>query len=133
MTQPQLAAINLTGIWQGFFSYPNEDPTVPFGATLIDTSSGFTGATNEICTRGPDRGAVLFGIIEGRRQGRDIHFIKSYEGKAHCRIQYRGLSNSDGSIIEGIWTIRPDWSGKFVMVRSRRMPARQQVPFARAG
>ncbi|MBS0280782.1 MAG: hypothetical protein JSR25_06460, partial [Proteobacteria bacterium] len=44
---------NLTGIWQGLFSYPSMYRAASFTATLIETGSHLTGSTAEIAVGGP--------------------------------------------------------------------------------
>jgi hypothetical protein len=38
---------NLTGVWQGFYTYPGGIGSVAFGATLIETGSTLSGSTHE--------------------------------------------------------------------------------------
>jgi len=124
---------NLTGLWQGFYSYLSGEATVPFGATMIETPGWVTGSTNEVCTRGPERGNALYATFEGHRNGRLVRFTKVYDGPAvlYPRVEYEGAINNDGTIIEGTWTVPRRWSGRFVMVRSRKSAAvRQREKFA---
>ncbi len=48
-------------------------------------------------------------------------FTKTYEQPDvfhRSPIRYEGVLNSEGTEIEGRWTIMLFWSGKFLMVRS---------------
>jgi hypothetical protein len=113
--------INLTGIWQGLYSYPRAFKPVGFVATLIETESWVSGSIHE-----PHRlsGETLYSTLIGRREGSSISFVKTYEqssaGGYTADIGYQGLINADATEIEGRWTIRADWSGKFLMIRGAR-------------
>ena len=41
-------AQNLTGVWQGLYTYPNSE-SVSFVATLIDSGGALSGSTHEPC------------------------------------------------------------------------------------
>jgi len=116
----QPSAKNLTGIWQGLYTYPYEYDAVPFGATLIETPGWLTGSTQEICSIGPDTGALLCATLEGHRLDQTVSFIKTYDGSAdnYRTVHYQGTITADGNEIEGIWRVTPRWRGRFLMVRS---------------
>ena len=110
--------INLTGIWQGLYSYPRALKPVSFVATLIETESWVSGSTHE-----PHRlsGESLCSTLIGRREGYSVSFVKTYEQSADggytADIRYEGLIHADATEIAGRWIIRADWSGKFLMIR----------------
>ena len=108
--------ISVTGVWQGLFSYPRRLPPVSFGAVLIQTGSHVGGSTTETGSKGRE----LRALLDGRRQGREIGFIKTYEPDAQVRHQviYKGTLNTDATEIEGRWSIPGNWSGKFLLIRS---------------
>ena len=111
---------SLTGIWQGLYSYPRMLNPVSFLATLIDSRSRLSGSTHE-----PHRetGAVLCATLLGRRAGRAIQFVKTYNsdsGGYGVDVHYEGTLAADGTEIEGRWIIRADWSGRFLMIRGSR-------------
>jgi hypothetical protein len=113
-----LSAINLTGVWQGLYSYSRILPPVGFVATLIETASWVSGSIHE-----PHRktGETLCATLLGRRDGSSVGFVKSYEktdGYKH-EVHYEGTVSTDGTEIDGRWFIRADWSGRFLMIRSR--------------
>jgi hypothetical protein len=121
---------NLTGIWQGLYSYPRNFASVGFVATLIETASAVTGSSHE-----PHRttGAVLCATLFGRRAGALIDFVKSYEqteGGYGADVRYVGTVAEDGTEIEGQWSIGTAWSGRFLMVRGAR-EATAKKKFAR--
>lgn len=113
---------NLTGVWQGIYSYPVSGlPTVPFTATLIEGGSSLSGSVHEQCTI---TGDTLFFSLNGSRRGSAVNFAKAYHGTSpyYGTIVYDGAVNDDATEIEGRWTIPGDWSGRFLMTRSGDAP-----------
>jgi hypothetical protein len=111
-------AQNLTGVWSGFYSYLlDRRRGVSFTATLID-SGAISGTVHEQWSAG---GPILFASVHGSRSGAAVQFIKTYDGgKPHAQpIFYEGLVDSEATAIEGRWKIAGNWSGKFLMTRSR--------------
>jgi hypothetical protein len=113
-------AANLTGIWHGIYSYPVPRAPVSFVATLIETASAVSGTTHEPCTIGASTNQILYATLMGRRQDSAVAFVKTYDGAhPHYRtVAYEGALSPDGTEIEGCWTVRGSWSGKFLMIRS---------------
>lgn len=112
---------NLTGCWDGFYTYARRSYAVGFGATLIETPGWLTGSTQETCTAGPDKGALLCAMLEGHRDGANVVFVKTYDGSGAYYskpVHYQGLIAADGTEIEGTWQITPTWTGRFLMIRS---------------
>jgi hypothetical protein len=110
---------NLTGVWQGLYSYPYGQ-SVSFVATLIDAGASFSGTIHEPSIFG---GHTIYATLAGARQGCAVSFLKTYEKSAgrqyNSSIQYEGALNGDATEIEGRWTIRVfGLSGKFLMIRS---------------
>jgi len=112
--------LNLSGLWQGFYSYPTRQRPVSFSATLTEAGSWLTGMTTETGQRGKTRGRALSATLQGRRTGRSVTFLKLYTDgfPAYDGVHYAGDLNDDGTEIEGRWSIPGSWSGKFLMVRS---------------
>lgn len=107
---------NLTGIWQGLYSYPS-GRSVSFVATLIDSGGSLGGSTHEPCSY---QSRTVFALLEGTRQGHTISFLKTYQnaGPTYTAVVgYRGTLNSDATEIEGRWTILQALSGRFLMIR----------------
>ena len=107
---------NLTGVWNGLYTYPNGRST-SFVANLIDSGGSLSGTTHEPGLLG----ATVFGSLVGSRNGGAVRFTKRYDrpGLLHRKpIVYDGSLNGDATEIEGRWTIQKVWSGKFMMVRS---------------
>ena len=111
---------NLTGVWQGLYSYPHNRPAVAFVATLIQSGSTVSGTTHEPCTIGGRPGEMLYATLLGGRRDRAIVFVKTYDGgnPHYGRVTYEGTLSADGTEIEGRWIVPGDWSGKFLMIRS---------------
>lgn len=111
---------NLTGCWEGFYTYSQRAIAVGFGATLIETPGWLTGSIQEICTDGPDRGAMICATLEGHRRDHAVSFEKRYEeGELYQNpVHYDGILNDDATEIEGVWRIFPHWTGRFLMIRS---------------
>jgi hypothetical protein len=111
---------NLTGIWNGLYTYPNGRST-SFVATLIDAGGTLSGTTHEPSILHENTGATLFASLAGARRDSAVTFTKTYDqpDSSHFSpIHYEGVLNGDGTEIEGRWTIVKVWSGKFLMIRS---------------
>jgi hypothetical protein len=110
---------NLTGVWQGLFTYPNVSRAGHFTATLIETSAWLSGSTSEIWSYGPRAGETVLAMLSGRRVGPFVAFAKTYEGpeEPNHLVEYEGTATSDFLEIEGRWWIPGSWAGRFLMVR----------------
>jgi len=117
----QADAQNLTGVWNGLYSYP-DGRSVTFVATLIDSGSTLSGSTHEPCVGGHCPSATLFATLMGGRSGSAVSFRKTYEaaGPRWGTVNYEGRLNADATEIEGRWSIPGVWSGKFMMIRPLR-------------
>lgn len=118
---------SLTGVWNGEYSYPRGLRPTRFTAVLFEGEGSFSGTVHEQPTDGPSAGQVLYANVDGQRTGAQVGFVKVYEKRGLLRrdpIRYEGVLSADGCEIAGVWTIRASWSGKFLMVRPRRL-ARQ--------
>ena len=115
------AAWNLSGIWQGEFSYPRNRPAIAFRATLTESSSWIHGVTEEKGAVGEARGLTISATLQGRRSGREVTWLKLYDAsyRGYDAVQYGGEINEDGTEILGRWTIHGNWSGRFLMVRAK--------------
>ena len=124
-----VAGTNITGIWQGFFTYPSLFRAGQFSATLIETSGSLSGSTSELYPFAPRAGETVLAMLSGRRIGSSVTFIKSYEGpeEPNHAIEYEGTLTDDFLEIEGRWTIPGDWTGRFLMIR----PGGRSVEVAR--
>ena len=121
MDQPDTSPFNLTGVWHGLYSYPVAMPSVSFVATVSDQGGWFDGTTEEIGSVGDAAGRTLIASLQGRRSGRSITMLKIYHRASlnYDSVRYAGELNEDGSEINGTWHVASNWSGTFLMVRSR--------------
>lgn len=111
---------NLTGVWHGLYSYERFREPVYFVATLIDGGAFVSGTTHE--SEVGERGAplTLFASIEGTAAADEVVFTKTYDGSGGWEhsVAYVGRLSSDGTEIEGRWTIGRQASGRFLMIRN---------------
>lgn len=114
--------VDLSGPWQGLYSYPRLREPVPFSALLKEADGWIDGSIEEIGEAGEARGRVLSATVQGRRNGRAITFLKLYDGglRGYDSVHYQGEVSPDGVEIEGRWVIAGVWSGQFLMIRSGR-------------
>jgi len=123
--------ISLTGLWQGQFSYPVAMEPEFFTANLLETPDFLGGSIQETVRQGKHAGMLFYASVHGRRNGREVSFIKKYETppRQH-QVRYEGVLNADATEIEGSWSIPGSWSGRFLMIRANGLaPAvAQAVP-----
>ena len=114
--------LDLTGAWEGIFSYPRSLPPNAFGCVLRDRSGALAGEVQERGDSEQERSVTLIAMIEGRRNGRAVSFTKRYDDLARARyaVDYEGQLSEDGDEITGRWSIPGIWSGTFIMMRSAR-------------
>jgi hypothetical protein len=118
-------AADLTGVWQGLYSYAGAGEPVSFMASLLATGAVFSGTTHEVARFPGVPGAVslaLGAFVEGALSRRRVHFIKTYDGSAGWShsVAYEGLLNGEGTEIEGRWHLADGLAGRFLMVRPAR-------------
>ncbi len=113
---------NLTGVWQGIYTYRDQSLAVSFVATLLESGSSLTGTTHEPCSIGGSSDQTMFATLTGSRHHSAVHFVKTYEGSNpfYRTVVYEGTLNHDATEIEGRWTIPGNWSGRFMMMRPER-------------
>jgi hypothetical protein len=102
-------------------TYPRPYPSVSFVATLIENGTCLTGSTHEPCVGANCSCDTLFATLLGSRHDSVVTFVKTYDAAGphfHQPIAYEGTLSEDATEIEGRWTIRRLWSGKFLMIRS---------------
>jgi hypothetical protein len=111
---------NLTGIWNGLYTYLDGRSTA-FVATLIEGGGSLSGTTHEPSALSASVGATLYASLVGSRRDFSVTFTKTYDQPDvfhRSPVLYEGALNGDGTEIEGRWTIAKVWSGKFLMIRS---------------
>jgi hypothetical protein len=125
MTEARGGEKDLTGIWNGLYTYP-DGKSVAFVATLIESGSSLSGTTHE---RGL-LGNTAYATLAGSRQESAVSFVKKYEKHRFLYknpVIYEGSLSSDGTEIEGRWAIGKILSGKFLMVRSPSQMAKVET------
>jgi hypothetical protein len=111
---------DLSGTWQGLYSYPDTYDPVPFVAVVIDASGTFSGTTHERCSFENVPGGYLYATLSGQCAGSTVTFVKTYDGTGGWEhtVDYEGTINEDGTEITGQWHVRGVWSGPFLMMRA---------------
>ena len=112
---------NLSGFWTGVYDYPVASRApVPFNAVIEDVAGALGGEIIEPNTFSPAKDRELFASLAGRRDGKAVHFVKTYEEvpRGGHSIVYRGTLDAAGTRIDGTWRANAFWSGAFVMNRS---------------
>jgi hypothetical protein len=112
---------NLTGVWNGLYSY-SSGLSVSFVATLIEGGSALSGATHEPNVFGTTPGSTLTALLSGGRNASAITFVKTYDEAGprqhYYPVHYEGVLNGDATEIEGRWRFGDGTSGKFMMIRA---------------
>jgi hypothetical protein len=121
-------ARDLTGTWSGIFNYPRSLPPGQFTAELRDHGGQLAGETTELGQTRRDQGSTLHALIEGRRTGGSVDFVKRYdaERRANTPVYYTGSISADGDEITGTWDIPGHWNGTFIMIRQARNAAMEE-------
>lgn len=116
---------DLTGSWDGTFSYPDvpeAGPVTPFLAKLVDRGGALSGT---IIEPHEYRDGTAHSQIVGQRIGRSVHFAKDYHdaGWHYAEtVLYYGRLSEDGDTITGEWQIE-HWRGPFEMTREPSVDA----------
>ena len=114
---------NLTGTWDGVYSYPavaDAGPTTPFLADISDVGGQISGT---IIEPHEFHGNTAHALIIGYRAGTVVDFSKTYHGAGAAYdepVAYIGQLSDDGTLITGHWMLQ-EWSGQFEMVRQVRV------------
>ncbi len=112
---------SLEGAWSGEYGYdvPGRRENVPFNAVLNETEGALSGFIDEPNTFGHPSAARLFASLDGTRAGREVRFVKTYDGTGGVRhsILYQGEANAAFTRIDGVWSV--SWlKGPFYMTRA---------------
>ena len=111
------AEYDLSGVWSGIYNYPSRFPPNTFEATIVDSGGLITGEITQPGEFFEPPGTIQTAVIEGRREGGSLSFVKMYDDLSRPTPHYHGLIQPGGDEIDGEWTIPGDWSGTFMMIR----------------
>lgn len=109
---------DLSGEWDGAFTYPNgTGPVTPFLATLAQRGASFTGTIIEpdLYFAGASAQATIVGIVAGHA----VDFTKTYRKATmgyENPVDYVGQLVDKGERITGVWSLL-DLNGTFEMTR----------------
>jgi hypothetical protein len=117
--------LDLTGMWDGVYSYPavpDAGPTTPFLADITESGGQISGT---IIEPHEFRHGTAHATIIGHRVGTMVDFSKTYHGAGEEYdepVSYTGQLSDDGTLITGHWMMQ-EWSGPFEMVRQAQVEA----------
>jgi len=114
---------DLTGEWSGIYNYPSLLPPNSFEASIRDAGGVITGVIRQPGEIIEPPGIHQHAVIEGRREGSRVHWIKIYDDLNRAPPRYEGRVQPGGDEIAGEWHHPGDWSGTFLMVRARKAKA----------
>ena len=117
---------DLTGEWSGIYNYPSLLPPNTFEASIRDEGGVITGVIRQPGEIIEPPGIHQHAVIEGTRAGSVVRWVKMYDDLTRATPHYQGTVQLGGDEIEGTWHIPGDWSGTFLMVRSRREKAAEE-------
>jgi hypothetical protein len=122
----------LTGVWRGWFQYPQGavQPPVCFQLVLVQDGGTVVGFIKEPNTFGTRREPWLAAVLKGRfdAQTGKLTLTKTYDGTAGPShdVEYTGAVSKDGNKVEGDWDIGGA-GGTFTLERVRNT---RSGPFA---
>jgi hypothetical protein len=120
---------DLTGMWDGVYSYPavaDAGPTTPFLADISEAGGQISGT---IIEPHEFRRGTAHATITGHRVGNVVDFSKAYQGAGpeyEEPVAYTGQLSDDGTLITGHWMMQ-EWSGPFEMVRQAQVEAHEEA------
>lgn len=117
---------DLSGHWSGMFSYPSLFPPNSFEAEIRDSGGLVTGLITQPREPFEPPGPPRCAMIDGRRDGDTLTFVKFYDDLDRPTPHYRGRIQPGGDEVNGEWTIPGDWSGTFIMIRQGKEAAKEE-------
>jgi hypothetical protein len=120
-----VSATDLSGRWDGIFSYPRTLPPTHFTLDLRDVGGSLAGESHEEGQTRRTSGQTLHALIQGDRFGSAVEFTKIYDNAHNHPVFYEGTVSDEGLEINGRWSIPGMWSGSFIMIRAK--PATKAV------
>ncbi len=114
---------DLSGTWQGLYSYSDGRESVSFVVVMIDTGGSLGGTIHERVTFEDGSRGSLYATFSGQRRGSRATFVKTYDGTCGWEhsVGYEGAVNEDGTEITGQWELKNEWGlavGAFLMMRA---------------
>ena len=111
---------DLSGTWQGLYSYRDARQPVAFVAVLIDAAGSLGGTTHERRREDEAAGGYLYATLSGLHAASTVTFVKTYDGTGGWEhsVIYEGTINEDGTEITGLWQVQDAWTGPFLMMRA---------------
>lgn len=120
---------DLTGMWDGVYSYPAVPDAGSAMLFLADISEVGGQISGTIIEPHEFRRATAHATIIGHRVGDVVDFSKTYHGAGaeyDEPVSYTGQLSNDGTLITGHWMMQ-EWSGPFEMVRQAGVEAREEA------
>jgi hypothetical protein len=119
MTAGAISPLDMTGSWQGLFSWPGRDEPVAFLASVTETAGQISGVMQELGLIADPACEMLVAMLEGERHGSMVHFVKTYDGTGGVThvVEHQGALTKDGSQMTGDWLIHRVAVGRFLMTR----------------
>lgn len=117
---------DLSGRWTGIFSYPAQFPPNNFEAEIRDSGGVVTGVITQPREFFEEDGPPRQAVIDGRREGDTLTFVKFYDDLDRPTPHYHGRIQPGGDEVSGEWTIPGDWSGTFIMIRNSKEEAKEE-------
>ena len=114
---------DLSGTWQGLYSYTDGREPVAFVAVLIDAAGSLGGTTHERFDFVDGHQGYQYATLSGQRTGSGVTFVKTYDGSGEWvhSVDYDGAVNEDGTEITGQWQVQDEGGlgiGPFLMMRA---------------
>jgi hypothetical protein len=115
---------DLSDTWHGRYAFPRLYEPVSFTAVIRHAGDWISGTVEESGLRRA-AGRLLTATIAGRVTGDEVTFLKTYDvhERGYDAVNYVGRIGDGGLEISGTWSIPGNWSGTFIMIRSRGTPA----------
>lgn len=116
------ARLNVSGYWNGAYSYRHSLRIVMFSAQLFEVNGDIAGSTEEAAPAADLSFGKLSATLRGVRSHLQVSWLKRYDEPRPDNyaqpIIYEGELTSDGLEIRGEWKFPGLISGTFLMIRA---------------